>query len=126
MKKIIMICLITITLLLTGCGNREYNITCTKDFTTKISKEEIKYNAKIEIKDTNDKIEKSMLTMKFNEEDSAEELCDILKNDYSDNVSCEKKEIKVNNYYELKSIKNMNTSKKEVVNALKKEGFKCK
>ena len=51
---------------------------------------------------------------------------DILKNDYSGNVSCEKKEIKVNNYYELKSMKNMNTSKKEAVNALKKEGFKCK
>ena len=64
--------------------------------------------------------------MKFNEEDYAEELCDILKNDYSKNVSCEKKEIKVNNYYELKSMKNMNTSKKEAVNALKKEGFKCK
>ena len=64
--------------------------------------------------------------MKFNEEGSAEELCDILKNDYSDNVSCEKKEIKVNNYYELKSMKNMNTSKKEAVKALKKEGFKCK
>ena len=81
---------------------------------------------KIEIKDTNDKIEKSLLTMKFNEEDYAEELCDILKNDYSDNVSCEKKEIKVTNYYELNSMKNMNTSKKEAVKALKKEGFKCK
>ena len=120
MKKIITICLITITFVLTGCSNREYNVTCTKDFTTKISKEEIKYSAKIEIKDTNDKIEKSLLTMKFNEEDYAEELCDILKNDYSGNVSCEKKEIKVNNYYELKSMKNMNTSKKEAVNALKK------
>ena len=64
--------------------------------------------------------------MKFNEEDTAEELCDILKNDYSKNVSCEKKEIKVNNYYELKSMKNMNASKKEAVKALKKEGFKCK
>ncbi len=126
MKKIITICLITITFVLTGCSNREYNVTCTKDFTTKISKEEIKYSAKIEIKDTNDKIEKSLLTMKFNEEDYAEELCDILKNDYSNNVSCEKKEIKVNNYYELKSMKNMNTSKKEAVKALKKEGFKCK
>ena len=51
MKKIITICLITITFVLTGCSNREYNVTCTKDFTTKISKEEIKYSAKIEIKD---------------------------------------------------------------------------
>ena len=41
MKKIITICLITITFVLTGCSNREYNVTCTKDFTTKISKEEM-------------------------------------------------------------------------------------
>ena len=41
MKKIITICLITITFVLTGCSNREYNVTCTKDFTTKISKEEL-------------------------------------------------------------------------------------
>lgn len=126
MKKNFVIYLIIAVFVLTGCGNKEYNVTCTKNFTAKISKEEIKYTAKIQIKDTNDKIEKSVLIMKFNEEESAEELCDILKNDYSDNISCDKKEIKVNNYYELKNDKNITESKKEAVKSLTKEGFKCK
>lgn len=125
MKRVIPICLIVFTIILTGCSNDNYDIVCTKNFTDTISKNKIEYTAKVQIDYTDDKIDDSVLILDFNEEITQEEMCDTLKNIYSD-IKCSDKEIKINNYYKTLDNKNKIITKTETIKSLKKEGFKCK
>lgn len=120
MKKIKLIMLLFTIFILTGCTS---TITCKASY-----KDNIKYDIKISAESKDDKITSATAKLKFKDKDSAKEMCKIRKLLHSDKVQiiCEEKKIIINNYQNvLLEVNEKSMSKKQFVERLEKDGYKC-
>lgn len=120
MRKIKVILLVMLIFLLTGCGS---DIKCTSSY-----EENIKYEMKITADISKDNIVSSTASMKFENSEDANTMCNLKKllDLETVEVVCKDKEVLIHNYHKLMFEDNPKViTKDKFVDMLKKDGFKC-
>lgn len=120
MKKNKVILLVMLVLLLTGCGT---DIKCSNSY-----EENIKYDMEITADVSKDKVVNATASMKFENSEDATTMCNLKKLMDLETVEvvCREKEVLIRNYQKLMLINNeKDINKKQFVERLKKDGFKC-
>ena len=118
-NKFVLVMLVTVVLLLTGCEATSLKCTATYDDT-------IKYSVKITANIKNKKVSNATLRMTFKNSEDASNMCELNKLNTNKNVlvSCYEKEVIIRNYENLLSASSNGITKDDFVKELKAQGFK--
>ena len=116
MKKLLII--LTICLLVSGCGDKQ--IVCTS--TKKVDETKVTIEISAPIKDNKVTDIKTKVINYFNTKEAAKAYCKNIKSSSNSKIKCDGKKVIITNT----SNSNQSSNKDDFIKSAEKEGFKCK